>query len=139
MNHCFQDDYAIGILVAMMAWAVIAASILVNPRSREILPAEFQCSFLMVLFEMYTFFAVGCGYLGKAFTASVRTRQLWYQAIKHTTGTGFRRTIVKRSIWACGDVKVRFGSVNYYDRLTALIVLQFQIEKTLSLLLLVKF
>lgn len=52
--------------------------------------------------------------------------------------TAFERKLIMRNIIACADVKVRFGSLNYNDRLTALNVISFEIDKTVNLHLLNK-
>lgn len=116
-----------------MAWTVLTSCMLLNPVTREIIPVSHFYLFLVFLGEMYAFFVIGYTFPGQTFVYSKNIRNSWKQNLGKRGYKG-KQQLAK----SCGDIKVRFGSVNYYGRLTALIVLQFVIEKSLKLVLLMK-
>lgn len=124
-------------MTALMVWAIIGTSVIVNPTTREILPFEFTFVFIIILGEIYGFFIVGYIFPGQALCASRATKQQWRKSIIKNQGLcdkAYQRKLFR----ACSDVKLRFGSVNYYGRTTALVVVQFVIEKSLKVMLLLK-
>lgn len=137
VNECFQDEYAIGIMASLMCWAVLATSVILSPNMRSILPGEFILVFVLLLFEIYAFFVIGYTFPGKALCASRATKNHWKMFVDFRQN-GANEQYQKRKVRACADIKLRFGSVNYYGRMTALAVVQFVIEKSLKVMLLMK-
>lgn len=159
INECFQNDFAIWIMTSLMAWVVVASAIISDSKVREILTTQEFCMTVFILCEIYTFFVVGYTFPGHAHVLSKRVKLKWtkhlttqqkFINIRGKSGDevvyimgspscrGGGAALDRRIIRSFHDVKIRFGSVNFYGRMTALVVTQFVVEKSLKLMLLSK-
>ncbi|CAL8116168.1 unnamed protein product [Orchesella dallaii] len=49
---------------------------------------------------------------------------------------GVRQKWESRMVKSCSEIKIKFGEVNYFEAITSLVIVDFQVEKTINLILL---
>lgn len=131
----------------LMSWVVVTTALIGDSRIRNSLEHQelYMCFFLVS--EIYIFFVVGYSFPGQAHVISKRIRAKWSKRLavqvqsSKSNGSSFNKfgsALDRRMIRSFSDIKLRFGSVNFYGRITALVVVQFIVERSLKLMLLMK-
>ncbi len=133
VNECFQDDYAIGIMMALMSWCLVATACLVHPGIRGVVPKVQFYMLVLIICEIYAFFIIGYTFPGQAPYLSKVIKSKWYKCLVHTPG--YRPCYSKR-VASIQDIRLKFGCVNYYAQVTPLVVLQFEMEASTNMMLL---
>lgn len=132
-NQCFQDRFAICTKMFVMSMACITGTVSLSPKIREAI------SLLELLFagvncvEVYCIMIFGYAFPGMANRKSGELKVRWRKHIwqDRRKCTAWER----RMLWSCQDIRIRFGSVNYYEKATSLVIVQFTLEKTMGLML----
>lgn len=136
INESFQL-YAIHLKVICMVWAVLTTVLVTQEHIRTAMsPPKLALSIFQIA-ECYVIFIFAYTFPGRAHWKSRKVKKLWQRKLV-LTRFQVNVNIWKRHIQSAPEIKIRFGSVNYYGRMTSLNVVQFVVEKSLKLMLLLK-
>ncbi len=134
--------HAFRMTVVVMISAIIGTAILINSEISASIPLQEYLMLSLLISEMYIFFLIGFTFPGQANYFSVKIKKVWKSRqmfyVSNHSSCSLDIRIEARFIRSCPIIKIRFGSDNYYDRMTALVVTNFEIQKSLKLMLLMK-
>lgn len=139
VNSCFQEYLALRFKMAIMSVTIILGAFVI--KSGFVSWPSFLLGAYFII-TSYGFMAVGYYFPGKTNWISMILRWAWLQKLamnkKQPLAVVNRRAIkeVKAKIKALPALKLRFGSVNFYERGTALNIMQFLSDKTITVVLL---
>lgn len=138
-NECFQNTLAIWLMLWHIVIICLTNVMLFKGRIRERLHILQKIQSGVLSLTICAVFLIGYGFSGQANAKSKMIKKLWKRRViscKQNRG-GKRELMIKRKIIAaCQDIRIRFGSLNYFEKTTGLIVIHFVVEKTAGLLLL---
>lgn len=131
--------HAFRMAVYVMISTIIGTAILVHSEISAYIPSEDFLMLGILISEMYMFCLIGFTFPGQANLFSSKIKKVWKSrqicyAFQHSLD--IRKE--NRFIISCPSIKIRFGSNNFYDRMTALVVTNFEIQKSLKLMLVMK-
>lgn len=132
INSCFQKTVSICIKAATMTVCILCGVVLLNPTFKSSLSQANVILLLYVVASLYFLMAFGYYFPG---SANFITAKMIVKAKAGLTGTsrGRQRMVEEKRIAAMQPVRLRFGSVNYYEQDTFLVITHFLLEKTASL------
>lgn len=136
VNDCFQEKLALQFLMVFVFLTILFGTIILHPSFRSMAEIEAIAVGVYTLAMMYTFLMIGYYFPGEIYQISKRVLGLQYHTI---TTRRYARVLQKeyRAVArACQPLKIRFGSVSYYEEGTVLVIIHFIIEKTSTFILL---
>ncbi len=145
INDCLQY-YAMWIQVLVMTWVIISTAIVFQSDIRQNMEVYELVFFIATILDLYlVFFVVGYSFPGQANRMSKKCKGIWKRRridqVKRSfmieTGGNIvnEGKLIKRIISSFGDVRIRFGRVNFYGPVTPLVTVQFVVQKSIKLML----
>lgn len=140
-NDCFQDGLALPLKFTLMLFAVLLGSVVLDTKLQNTTSTEAFILCLYTLVNLYVLMAIGYSFPGMANQFSLKTLHKLRNILadKGAGGKISRRAKIqfRKEIKACRDVRIGFGMVNYYERLTVIHILKVIIEATVNIVLMV--
>lgn len=138
VNDCFQNSLALPFKAGILLTAVFLGTVVVLPEFRLSTGITFQIAGLFTLAVIYLYMGLGYFFPGKGNLTSRLILLNWISIISRDMWLErSQRKLFKLMLEACQPVKIRFGSVNYYEMGTTLALVDFLIDRTISLVLMV--
>ncbi len=131
-NECLQY-YALWVQSFVMFWAIISTAIVMQTDIRS--EMEFYELLLLtaIILELYlVFFVVGYSFPGQANRKSRKIKG----GLQNKLIGGYLGKVDRKILRSLRDVKIRFGSVNFYAAMTPLVIVKFVLEKSIKIMLL---
>lgn len=135
VNTCYQRIVAITVKLILMPVSVVFGAVLIKLRNSTSFDVVFILGYLLIS----CYFAMSFGYYfpGRANSISKRIIPQW----KSDLVLSFQRErnefkVTQKVLNSLQQVKIRFGSVSFYERGTSIVIVNFLLEKTISLALL---
>lgn len=134
VSNCYQNTIAIKSKVILIAECIVMGACTFNPKLRSTLtiPRLLACSCLY--FNICFVMAIGYYFPGRTNSLSTYIQQNWKS--KLIVSSGKKALEFKLELRSFRSIRIMIGSVNYYEKGTPLHVIDFLVEKTVSLLLL---
>lgn len=136
-NNCYQNTTTVYILNSGIILCCLCGASMLADRVRAHLhfSEQFFCVVLIVL--CYIIFHFGFGFPGQANGNSKVVKEIWKGQLSIKGAQSVQGLVWKRKfIKSCPDIRVYFGSANYFEETTGLAVIKFVIDNTVTLLLL---
>lgn len=135
-NQCLKD-YTLAFQVFLMSWVIMTTSILIDQTIRDTMQTFEIVLLTGIILEVYTIgFLTGYRFPGQANEKSKVIKQIWKRHVIYSSTKGKQRKIEKTTIKSFQDIKIMFGSVNFYEKMTSLVIVNFVIEKSIRVMLL---
>lgn len=135
-NDCFQDLIAFPIKIALMFVGVGDVLILIHQRFRSTAETFVLMFALYAAINIYLIMIFGYTFPGQVNVRSRKLKKSWICWMSKNQKCRHRVLEFRRIIRASMDLRIGLGSSNYYKRITALELVNFLLEKTVSLSLL---
>ncbi len=131
-NNCFKKAIALPFQIMVFSTAIFLGVNIFHPGIRATTSNVGIAFCSYTLLYIYLVLIIGYSYPGRVHHISQNLRHVWKKIIWSN------RLLMKhrRSVFACKDIRIHFGSVNFYERGTTLVLLNFITEKTISMVLL---
>lgn len=138
-NDCYQTTFAVRYKPILLIVSISLATVMLSQKLRSTTSSIglFFCVFTVS--NCYIFMALAYYFPGKVNEYSKRTLAVYSRFIAANqidTGNGNSAKKGRKIIYACRDVRVYIGDTNYYEKLTALNILDFLVEQTIRTVLL---
>lgn len=115
----------------------MSTSIVNDPSVRETMQTSEWFILTGMIIEVYViFFLLGYRFPGQANEKSKLIKQIWKRQVILSSTKGCQRKIDRKHIRCFQNVKIMFGGMNFYGRMTSLVVVHFVIEKSIRVMLL---
>lgn len=139
VNDCYQEKFAVRYKPIIISLSIILATILINRNLRPTTSSVglYLCGYTVV--NCYLFMAIGYYFPGRVNEFSRRTLLFFTRFIACGQISSECRKSIKESrkvIRSCRDIRVYIGTVNYYEKFTALNILNFLITQSINTVLL---
>lgn len=135
-NDCYQNTTAVYLMNSAITLGCVCGAIMLDSRIRSHLyfSEQFYCVALLTL--CYIIFLFGYAFPGWANENSKEAKKIWAGQLSEERGG--RKCIAwkRRFVRSCQDIRLCFGSVNYFEATTNLVIIQFVMDNTVTLLLL---
>lgn len=134
-NSCFQSYVAVFVKTESMTVCIVSGAVLLNSTYRANLSTPIVLLMLYLTVTMYIVMAFGYYFPGLANHITAKMIMKMRIGVVESQSQKERK-LARRRIAAVQTIRIRFGAVNYYERGTSLVIVNFLLEKTISLSLL---
>lgn len=136
-NDAFKDDTSVGYKLCGMSISAGIALVQVNYKLNKVISTPAMSMLDYIFLQWYCTFLLGYGVPGQANQNSKKIKAVWKQCSIRgdQSGIQLKRHGVNGRI---PDIRLQFGSVNYYEANTPLNIVHFVMDKTASILLLMQ-
>lgn len=135
INTCFQVTFALYIKPILMFACIVPATLLINPKLRATTSSAGLLLCLYVCINAYIMLAIGYYIPGKVNSISRQNLELFKSMLEKADGV-YSRLECSYKMKSCRDIRIYIGSTNFYERTTALNILEFVIDQTINITLL---
>lgn len=144
-NDCFQKVVALPLKVLMISTCVIAGVILFESKLRETSTILELYVCLYIIINLYCFIIISYSFPGQAHYNGrkiVEKYKLLVVTVCVTNKTNgivskVKEKLLQKYIISCGEIRLKFAGHNFYERNTWIILIEFLLECTLSLVLMI--
>ncbi len=136
INNCYQEKYALSFKPVLMFTIIVFGTLLLEPELR--LSTSLSGLILSSYALINTVILVAIGYYipGKVNEISRSILAKFRSMAVERSCLSYSLKEYKRTIRAFRDVRIYIGTVNFYERMTALNILNFLVNQTINLILL---
>ncbi len=144
-NDCFQKVVALPLKILMMSTCVLTGIILWESKLRRTTsPLELYLC-LYIITNLYIFIIIAYSLPGQANYNSriiVQKSKQWLTTIClqnriQSVVSRIRLKTLQKVMTSCGEIRIRFAGFNFYERQTWIILVEFMLEFTINLVLMI--
>ncbi|CAL8116166.1 unnamed protein product [Orchesella dallaii] len=130
-NACFQKTIFLGLTVVTILANIVSLAAFITYHGS--LAPSILTGLVLIIVEVTGIAVFVYKILGMVNQVSKEVTKGWTQRVGIR---GVRQKLESRMVKSCSEIKIKFGEVSYFEARTSLVILDFQVEKAINLILL---
>ncbi|CAL8116170.1 unnamed protein product [Orchesella dallaii] len=130
-NACFQKTIFLGLTVVIILANIVSLAAFIT--YHDSLAPSMLAVLVLVIADVTGIAVFVYRIPGMVNQLSKQVTKGWKQRVGIR---GVREKWESRMVKSCSEIKIKFGGVNYFEATTSLVIVDFQVEKTMNLILL---